>query len=40
MLGLLLPAVLNVWIESGADEDWGAMCYPSVVCASLRDEDA
>jgi len=30
MLGLLLPAVLNVWIESGADEDWGAMCYPPV----------
>ena len=28
MLGLLLPAILNVWIASGADEDWGAMCYP------------
>ena len=30
MLGLLLPAILNMWIESGADEDWGAMCYPPV----------
>ena len=30
MLGLLLPAVLNVWIESGADEDWGPLCYPPV----------
>lgn len=30
MLGLLLPAILNVWIESGADEDWGVMCYPPV----------
>ena len=28
MLGLLLPTVLAVWIEHGADEDWGAMCYP------------
>jgi len=30
MLGLLLPAILNVWIASGSDEDWGAMCYPPV----------
>jgi hypothetical protein len=25
---LLLPAVLLVWIDHGADEDWGPMCYP------------
>jgi hypothetical protein len=28
MLGRLLPAVLLVWIDHGADEEWGAMCYP------------
>jgi len=28
MLGHLLPAILMVIIEHGADEDWGPMCYP------------
>lgn len=28
MMRRLLPAVLLVWIDHGADEDWGAMCYP------------
>lgn len=28
MMRLLLPAVLLVWIDHGADEDWGVMCYP------------
>lgn len=28
MMSLLLPAFLQVWIEHGADEDWGPMCYP------------
>ena len=28
MMGHLLPAVLLVWIDHGADEDWGKMCYP------------
>ena len=28
MLGHLLLAVLLVWIDHGADEDWGPMCYP------------
>ena len=27
MLGHLLPAILLVWIDYGADEDWGTMCY-------------
>ncbi len=28
MLGHLMPAVLLVLIDHGADEDWGIMCYP------------
>lgn len=28
MLGHLLPAILRVWIDRGADEDWGELCYP------------
>ena len=28
MLRHLLQAFLDVWIESGADQDWGLMCYP------------
>ncbi len=28
MLQRLLPAFLSVWIDHGADEDWGQMCYP------------
>ncbi|MGD0783715.1 MAG: hypothetical protein ABSA30_12730 [Candidatus Aminicenantales bacterium] len=24
----LLPALLGVWIDHGADEGWGPMCYP------------
>ncbi len=31
MMQRLLPAVLLAWIERGADEDWGAMCYPQLV---------
>lgn len=30
MLGWLLPAFLQVWIDHGADEDWGSMCYPPI----------
>jgi hypothetical protein len=28
MMGHLLRAILLVWIDFGADEDWGIMCYP------------
>ena len=28
MMQRLLPALLLVWIDHGADEDWGPMCYP------------
>ncbi len=28
MMQRLLPAFLMVWIDHGADEDWGPMCYP------------
>ena len=28
MLGHLLTVFLLVWIEGGADQDWGTMCYP------------
>jgi hypothetical protein len=28
MLGRLMPAVLLVIIDHGADEDWGSLCYP------------
>ncbi len=28
MLQHLISAMLNVWIDHGADEDWGHMCYP------------
>jgi hypothetical protein len=28
MLGHLLPALLMVFIDHGADQDWGTMCYP------------
>jgi type I restriction enzyme R subunit len=28
MMQRLLPALLGVWIERGADKDWGPMCYP------------
>jgi hypothetical protein len=28
MMQRLLPAFLLVWIDHGADEDWGPMCYP------------
>ena len=30
MMGHLMPAILNVWIETGVDEDWGPMCYPPI----------
>jgi hypothetical protein len=28
MMQRLLPALLLVWIDHGADQDWGPMCYP------------
>ena len=28
MMQQLLPAFLMVWIDHGADEDWGELCYP------------
>ena len=27
-LAEFLPVALTVWIEHGADHDWGPMCYP------------
>jgi hypothetical protein len=30
MMQRILPAVLGVWIDWGADEDWGDMCYPPI----------
>lgn len=30
MMSLLLPAILRTWIDHGADEDWGPMCYPPI----------
>jgi hypothetical protein len=30
MMQRLLPALLLVWIDHGADEEWGTMCYPPV----------
>lgn len=37
MMQRLLPALLAVWIDHGADEDWGPMCYPPV--KALRERD-
>jgi len=34
MMGHLLPAILLVWIDFGADEDWGILCYPPMQPAS------
>lgn len=28
MLNHLLTAILQIWIDHGADEDWGTLCYP------------
>ncbi len=28
MMQRLLPALLLVWIDHGADEEWGPLCYP------------
>lgn len=30
MMGHLLPTMLLVLIDHGADEDWGVMCYPPI----------
>jgi hypothetical protein len=30
MMQRLLLALLLVWIDHGADEDWGLMCHPPV----------
>lgn len=30
MLGHLLPTILVVMIDHGADEDWGPLCYPPI----------
>ena len=35
MMRWLLPAILDVWIDHGADEDWGPMCYPPMQQASF-----
>ena len=34
MMSRLLPAILQVWIDHGADEDWGPMCYPPTQVAA------
>jgi hypothetical protein len=31
MADKLVPAVMQVWIDHGADEDWGLLCYPPIV---------
>ena len=28
LFGALLTAILHVWIDHGADEDWGPMYFP------------
>jgi hypothetical protein len=33
MMQRLLPALLLVWIDHGANEDWGPMCYPQLYAA-------
>lgn len=33
----LLRAFLHVWIDFGADEDWGAMCYPPLRSSPAAD---
>ena len=30
MMRLLIPAILQVWIECGSEQDWGPLCYPPV----------
>lgn len=30
LMNLLLPTFLLIWIDHGADEDWGLLCYPPV----------
>lgn len=30
MLGHILPAILLAFIDHGADQDWGVMCYPPI----------
>ncbi len=30
LMQLLMPAMLLVWIDHGAEEDWGLLCYPPV----------
>ena len=32
----LLPVMLLVLIEDGAEEDWGIMCYPPMDAANIR----
>jgi len=36
MMQRLLPALLLVWIDHGADENWGEMCYPPVNVKTMR----
>ena len=36
MLGHLIPSILVVLIDHGADEDWGPMCYPPMDMISSR----
>lgn len=40
MLGHLMSAILLIWIDRGADEDWGLMCYPPQRKASPRPSGA
>ena len=34
LMGKLMPTLLLVWIDHGAGEDWGIMCYPPVDAAA------
>ena len=40
MMQRLLPALLLVWIDHGADEDWGAMCYPPLASTGRDEQQA
>ncbi len=42
MMQRLLPALLLVWIDHGANEDWGPMCYPpmGMLWGTTPDSDA
>lgn len=36
MMKDLLRGILEIWIQNGADEDWGTMCYPPLPAHQQR----